>query len=129
VIDVARRSVNRHGEMREVMGSLEWKTVGRVNQLSITVNSTEEGVSVRIFDDVAGIAALTWVASMAAGLVSGGLIVNSLQPDSIVVEASILGAGATAGFGVARAIWSATTKLLRRRAERLREEITAHLLR
>ena len=126
---MARRVLNHQGEMREVMGSLEWKTVGRVDQLSVTVNSTDESVSVRVFDDLSGVAALTWVASLTAGLVSAGIVVDSLQPDSMMVTASILGAGTTAGLGVARTIWSSASKAFRRRADRLREEISRHLLR
>ena len=95
------RGVLKHqGEVNEVMGSLEWKTVGRMDGMTVTINSNDESVAVRVFSDLSGIAALTWVASIAIGLVAGGIVVDSLQPASLLVAASILGAGGTVGMGV-----------------------------
>ena len=128
LLDVIRGVLKHQGEVNEVMGSLEWKTVGRMNGMTVTINSNDESVAVRVFNDLSGIAALTWVASIATGLVAGGIVVDSLQPASLLVAASILGAGGTVGLGVARTIWSATTRAFRRRAERLREEIARYLL-
>ena len=128
LLDVIRGVLKHQGEVKEVMGSLEWKTVGRMSGMTVTINSNDESVAVRVFNDLSGIAALTWVASIATGLVAGGIVVDSLQPASLLVAASILGAGGTVGMGVARTIWSATTRAFRRRAERLREEIARYLL-
>jgi len=129
LVDVIRGTLKHHGRVKEVLGSLEWETLNRVDQLTVTVNSTDDNVSVRIFDDLSGVAALTWVGSLTAALIASGVIVDAIQPDSLLVTASILGGGATAGLGVARAIWSRTTKAFRSRAERLRDEIARHLLR
>ncbi len=129
VLDVIRGALKHQGAVNEVMGSLEWKTVGRMAQTTVTINSSDESVAVRVFGDLTGIAALTWVGSIAAGLAAGGIIVNSLQPDSLLVGAAIVGAWGAVGAGVARTIWSATTRAFRRRSERLREEIARYLLR
>lgn len=129
LLDVIRGVLRHHGEVSEVMGSLEWKTVGRMNQMRVTINSSDESVAVRLFNDLSGLAALTWVGSIVTGLVAGGIVVDSLQPASLLVAASILGAGGTLGMGVARTIWSATTRVFRGRAERLREEIARYLSR
>ena len=129
VLDVVRGVLKHQGEVNEVMGSLEWKTVGRMAKTTVTISSSDEGVAVRVFGDLTGIAALTWVGSIATGLAVGGILVDSLQPDSLLVGAWILGAWGTVGFGVARTIWSATTRAFRRRTERLREEIARYLLR
>ncbi len=127
LLDVIRGVLRHEGVTNEVMGSLEWKTVGRMDQLTVTITSSDERVAVRVVSDASGLAALTWVGSIVTGLVVGGIVVSALQPASLLVAASILAAGGTAGVGVARAIWSATTGAFRRRAERLREEITRYL--
>lgn len=129
LVDVIRGVLKHQGEVNEVMGSLEWKTVGRMAQRTVTINSSDESVAVRVFGDLTGIAALTWVASIATGLAAGGIIVDSLQPASLLVGAWILAGWGAVGVGVARTIWSATNRAFRRRTERLREEIARYLLR
>lgn len=129
LLDVIRGALKHQGVINEVMGSLEWKTIGRMDQLKVTITSSDERVAVRVVSDVSGLAALTWVVSIVTGLVAGGIVVFTLQTGSLLVAASILGAGGTVGVGVARTIWSATTSAFRRRAERLREEIARYLSR
>lgn len=129
LLDVIRGVQENDGKVNEVMGSLEWRSVGRMTGMTVTINSNDERVVIRVVNDLSGIAALTWIASIVTGLAAGGLIVAALPPASLVVTGAILGAGGTAGVGVARTIWSATTRAFRRRAERLREEIARYLSR
>ena len=128
LLDVIRGAVRHSGEVREVMGSLEWRTVGRMSQTTVTINSDDDSVAVRVFNDLSGIAVLTWVPAIVIGLGVGGIVVDTLQP-SLLVTVSILGVAAAVGAGVARTIWSATTGFFRGRTERLRDEIARHLTR
>jgi hypothetical protein len=127
VIDVVRRVLAHEGHTSEVMGSVEWRSVGRIDGIMVTVDSSEESASVRVVDNLSGIAALTWIGSITAGLVAGFLTIEALHPTSLLVSASILGAGGSAGVGLARAVWSRTTKAFRKKVERLRDEIERHL--
>ena len=129
LLDVIRGVQKHQGEVNEVMGSLEWKTVGRMDQMAVTISSNDENVSISVFNDLSGIAALTWIGSITVGLIAGGIVINALQPASVLVTTSILGAGGAVGLGAARAIWGATTRAFHRRTERLRAEITRFLSR
>ncbi len=108
------------------MGSIEWRTVGRMSQTTVTIHSDDEGVAVRVFRDLSGIAALTWIPPITIALLVGGIVVESMQP-SVLVGVSILGIAGTVGVGLARTVWSVTTKFFRGSTERLREEIAKYL--
>ncbi len=127
VVEAVRGLLNHHGRIKEVMGSVEWNTVGRMTQVMVTVTSTDHDSSIRVSNDASGLAALTWVGSITAGLVMGGVAITALDPSSLLMTASLLGTGGAIGLGVARTIWSRTTKVLRRKSERLRDEIVQRL--
>jgi len=129
LLDVIREVVKKQGVISEVMGTLEWKTVGDLHSTSVSIHSTDQGVGVRVFKDLSGAAALTWIGSIIAGLGPAFAILDSLQSPSDVVIFSTLGAGLAVGFGIGRTIWSITTKAIHRRTERLREEMARYLLR
>lgn len=127
LVDVVRGALNHHGEVSEVMGAVEWKSVGRVDRMTVTITSSDETSSVRIFHDASGLAALTWVGSITSGLILGVAAVGALDPSSLLMTAFILGAGGAMGIGAARTIWSRATKAIRRKSERLRDEIARRL--
>ena len=64
LLDVIRGVLKHQGATHEVLGSLEWKTVGRIDQLTVTITASDERVAVRVLSDVSGLAALTWVGSI-----------------------------------------------------------------
>lgn len=124
LVEAVRSMLNHHGKVKEVMGAVEWKSVGRLDEMMVTITSSDNDSSVRVHTDASGLAALTWVGSITAGLVAGGMAVEVLDPSSILMTASLIGTGGAVGIGVARTIWSRATKALRRKSERLLDEIT-----
>lgn len=122
-VDLIRQQAGHDGEVREVLGAVEWRSVGRMTRTTVALDPGEGSVTVRVREDASGLAAFTWIGSIAAGLVAGGIVIDTLQPASVLAVGAILAAGGLAGAGVARSIWSRATRGLRHRAERLRDEI------
>ena len=128
ILDVVRATLKQRGEVHEVAGALEWQSVGRIARTTVTINATSESVTLRVHSDASGVAALTWLGTIGAGLAAGAGLVGVLQPESELAVASIVGAGGLAGLGVARTIWSATTRAFRGRVQRIRDELARSLV-
>lgn len=126
LLDVIRESLHHPGEIRDVMGGIEWRAVGQVSRTTVTIHSDDESVSIRVFSDLSGLATLTWLAPIVSSLVVGGLVAGALQA-TVLGSFAIVGIAGAVGVGTARTIWAATTKFFRRRTERLREEIALYL--
>ena len=128
ILDVVRATLKQRGEVHEVAGAVEWKSVGRIARTTVTINATSESVALRVHSDASGVAALTWLGTIGAGLAAGAGLVGALQPESVLAVVSIVGAGGLAGVGVARTIWSATTRAFRGRVQRIRDELARSLV-
>ena len=126
LVDVIRQALRHPGEVRDVMGSIEWRSVGQLGLTKVTIHAHKESVSIRVFADLSGLAAGIWGASMLASMILGSVVVDIVHP-TFLGALPILGAAAVVGAGVARTLWSATTKFFRRRTDRLREELAAYL--
>ncbi len=126
LVDVIRQALRHPGEVRDVMGSIEWRSVGQLGRTKVTIHAHKESVSIRVFADLSGLAAGIWGASMLASMILGSVVVDIVHP-TFLGALPILGAAAVVGAGVARTLWSATTKFFRRRTDRLREELAAYL--
>jgi len=128
LLDVIRACLRNQGVVRDVVGSVEWTSVGQSTRTRVTVGADEERVSIRVFTDLSGVAAMTWVVTIVSSLGGAAIIVDLVQP-SFLAALPIFGIAGVVGVGVARTIWSTTRKLFRRRTERLREEIALYLSR
>lgn len=127
LLELVRGKANPRGKVQEMSGSLEWQSVGRITRTTVSINSASESVTLRVHGDASGLAALTWLGSIGVGLAAGAGLLGALQPDSVFVAASMVGAGGVLGAGAARTIWSATTRSLRRRVQRIRDELVQSL--
>ena len=128
LLDVIRASLRNQGAVRDVRGSVEWRSVGQWDRTTVTMDSDDERVSIRVFTELSGIAAMTWVVTIASSLAGAAVIVDLMQP-AFRAALPMVGIAAVVGVGLARTIWSATRKFFRRRTERLRKEIALYLSR
>lgn len=129
LVDVVR-SVTRHqGDVKEVLGSLEWKTVGEVSQIAVTVRAEEDGTIVQILGDRGQSAALTWFLSIFGGLATGGIVGAIVEPATVLGGVGIMAACGAAGAAAARSLWAHTTRKFRRRFIDLSERLSSHIKR
>jgi hypothetical protein len=129
LVDIVR-SVTRHqGNVKEVLGSLEWKTVGEVNQIAVTVRAEEDETIVQILGNRGASSALTWICSIAGGFATGGIVGAIVEPATVLGGVGIMAACGAAGVAVARSLWAHTTRKFRRRFIDLSERLSSHIKR
>lgn len=123
LIDEIRRSTGHEGEVREVLGAVEWATVGRVMKTTVAMRDVDGTTHVQVRVNASGLAAFTWVGSIGLGLLAGTGVVAVIDPITTLGLASILGAGGVLGVGTARAVWSRVGTSIWAGAQRLRDQV------
>ncbi len=121
LLGIVRQVLHRQGEVQEALGSLEWKYES-LDAIGVTVAPRSEGTAVQVVVDRTGAAATAFTLPIVAGTAVGGIIIASIEP-GLGGIIGILLAGSAGGFAVGRTIWSAWTRVFRRRLDRLRQEI------
>ena len=127
LVDVVRSATRHQGEVKEVLGSLEWKTTGELSQIAVTVRAGEDGTAVQILGDRGASAFLTWLFSIAGGFAAGGIVGAIVEPTTALGGVGIMAACGAAGVGLARSLWARTTRTFRRRFTELGERLSNHV--
>lgn len=129
LVDRLRRDTGHEGEVREVMDSVEWATVGRLTKTTVAIRNGEDATEVRVRVDGSGAAAFTWLGSIGVGVLASGIVAASIEPATTMGVVAMLGTGGGLGAGLARGVWSRVSRSIRERAERLRDELVRPLSR
>lgn len=115
IVDAIRKAAGHQGEVSEVLGSLEWKTVGELSQIHVTVSPRDGQTFVRVLADRGPAGALTFIFPGLAGIL-GFVIAGAITEPSTALEILSLAAIAMSGaFLTARTIWKTTTSRFRPR--------------
>lgn len=122
-INLIRAQMGHGGEVREVLDSVEWSTVGRITKTTVALRDHDGETDVQVRVDASGLAALTWVGSIGLGVLAGGAIATVVDPATTLGVAATLGVAGSVGVGLARAAWSRIGRSLRARTQRLRDEV------
>ena len=129
LMDRLRRDTGHEGEVREVMDSVEWATVGRLIKTTVAIRNAEDTTEVRVRVDASGAAAFTWLGSVGFGVLVGGAVATSIEPTTMMGLASMLGIGGGLGVGLARGVWARVSRSIRERAQQRRDELVRPLSR
>jgi hypothetical protein len=119
LVDAIRRVTGHQGEVSEVLGSLEWKTVGEVSQILVTVSPREGRTSIKILANRAGAGVMTFVFPGLAGLLGIMIAGAIIEPTTAPGVLSIIAAAMGGAFLTSRTIWKATTSRFRARLHEL----------
>jgi hypothetical protein len=120
---MAIRSAMQHqGRTQEVLGALEWTTVGDVSQVAVTARAHAGRTTVHVIADRAGSALVTAVGSVVLGAFAAAITGAIVEP-GVAGGVAIMGAGLVGGAALARAIWRRTTRGFQRKLARLAEGI------
>jgi hypothetical protein len=126
VVEVIRRVLDRPGRTSEVLGSLEWKSVGETTQVTVVVRPTAGRTRVQVLADRGGSAVLAYLAP-GFGAILGGLITGATFEPGLAGGLLIMGTAVGAGFLAARTIWAAATRRFRRKFASLTDAVTAEV--
>jgi hypothetical protein len=115
LVDAIRRTTGHQGQVTEVLGSLEWQTVGEVSQILVAVSPRDGQTSVKILANRGPAAVLTFLFPGLAGLIGIGIAGAIIEPSTVPGVASIIVAAVGGAFLTSRTIWKATTARFRTR--------------
>ena len=60
ILEQIRRAAEHQGEASEVLGGVEWKTVGDLNAINVNISPRDDSTSVQIVGDRSGAGALSF---------------------------------------------------------------------
>lgn len=127
ILALIRREVEQQGQASEVLGGVEWKTVGELNNIHVNISPRGESTSVQIVGDRSAAGAITFTFPMAAAAVLVGALGAAFEPSSAVGIVSLVGGLLGSGFLFARTLWVMTGKRFHRKLSRLMEALSLEL--
>ena len=117
------RTVMQHqGRTREVLGAMEWTTVGEVSQVAVTVRTDGGQTVVHVMADRSGAAFVTPLVSIALGAFMAAITGSIIEP-GVAGGVAIMGTGLAGGVAMALALWRRSTREFQRKLARLTETI------
>jgi hypothetical protein len=120
VIDAIRQATGHTGKVGEVLGSLEWETVGETSQIHVTVSSREEQTTVKVMADRGPTGAVHFgVIGLIGGLLSMGVAGAIIRPDTVAGVVALVSACMGGSFLAARTIFITTGRGFRSKLRNL----------
>lgn len=126
VLDTLRREVKHQGEAVDVLGALEWKSVGWTNQVHVTIAPRDGKTAVRILADRSATAVLATLFPILGWLIAAGLTAGSLEAVGLPA-ATIMGVGVLGAAGTVRLLWRHTGRSLGRTLRGLMSGLTSEI--
>ena len=124
ILELIRRSAEHQGEAAEVLGGVEWKTVGELSAINVNITPRGDSTSIQIVGDRAGAGALTFTGPMAVAAVLVGALGAAFEPTSAVGIVSLVGGLLGSGFLFGRTMWVASGKKFHRKLSRLMDTLS-----
>jgi hypothetical protein len=120
VIDAIRQATGHTGKVSEVLGSLEWETVGETSQIHITVSAREDQTTVKVMADRGATGAIHFgVIGLVGGLLSMGIAGAIIRPDTAGGVVALVSACMGGSFLAARTIFITTGRGFRSKLRNL----------
>lgn len=124
ILELIRKEVGQQGETKEVLGGVEWKTVGDVSAVHVNLSPRGDSTSVQIVGDRSAAGALSFTFPIAGSAVLIGALGGAFEPSSAVGIASLIGGLLGSGFVVGRTIWVTTGRRFQRKLTRLMDHLS-----
>lgn len=125
ILDQIRRAAEHQGEASEILGGVEWKTVGELSIINVNISPRGDSTSVQIVGDRSAAGAVTFTFPMGAAAVLVGILGASFEPTSAAGILSLISGTLGAGFLTARALWGVGTSKFKKRLSRLMEAVSS----
>ena len=124
LLELIRRTMEHQGEASEVLGGVEWKTVGQLSAVSVNISPRGRATSIQVVGDRAGAGALTFTFPIAGAAILMGALGGILQPESAVGIVGLAGGLLGSGFLFARTLWVSNGKKFHSRLTRLMDALS-----
>jgi hypothetical protein len=124
ILEQVRRAAEHQGEASEVLGGVEWKTVGELSAINVNISPRGDSTSIQIVGDRGPAGGVTFVFPMMAAGILVGALGATFEPTSAAGIISLITGTLGAGFLTARTIWSTSTRKFRKRLSHLMESVS-----
>jgi hypothetical protein len=110
----------------DVLGALEWKSVGWTNQVHVTVAPRDGKTAVRILADRSATAVLATLFPILGWLIAAGVTASSIDAVGLTA-AAVVGGAALGAVGTVRLLWRHTGRSLGHRLRDLMSVLTSEI--
>ena len=124
VLEAIRRAAEHQGEASEVLGGVEWKTVGELSAINVNVSPRGDSTSIQIVGDRGGAGAVTFILPMTVSAILVGALGAAFEPTSAVGVVSLVGGLRGSGFLIARTLWVINGNKFHRKLSRLMDVLS-----
>lgn len=124
ILELIRRTMEHQGEASEVLGGVEWKTVGQFSTVNVNLSPRGETTSIQIVGDRGGAGVITFTLPIAGAAILMGALGGTLQPDTAVGIVGLVGGILGSGFLLARTLWISQGKKFHERLTHLMDMLS-----
>jgi len=124
IVEEIRRAAEHQGEASEVLGGVEWKTVGELSAINVNISPRGDSTSIQIVGNRGPAAGVTFIFPMAASAALVGALGAAFDSDTAVGIISLIGGTLGSGFLFARTVWASGTKKFRKRLTHLMDAVS-----
>lgn len=108
VVHAVRRVTGNQGKVTEVLGSLEWESVGETSQIHVTVTPRDGQTTLRVLANRRATGVILYMVPGTVGLLSIGIIGGIIEPTTFAGVASIVAGCLGGAFLTSRTIFKTT---------------------
>ena len=124
ILGEIRRAAEHQGEATEILGGVEWKTVGELSAINVNISPRGDSTSIQVVGNRDAAGGVTFIFPMAGAAILVGAIGATVEPESIAAISSLITGILGAGFLTARTLWVMGTSKFRKRLTRLMDAVT-----
>lgn len=124
ILEQIRRAAEHQGEASEVLGGVEWKTVGEVSAINVNISPRGDSTSIQIVGDRSGAGAIIFTFPMAGAAIMIGVLGATFEPTSVAGIVSLIAGALGGGFMTARTLWATTSRKFRNRLAHLMDTVS-----
>lgn len=128
VLEDIRRTLEHQGKVSEVLGGVQWKTVGELSAINVNISPRGERTSLQVVGDRSAAGAATFIFPMAGAGILVGALGAVFDPGSALGITSLVAGLLGGGFLVSRTLWTRGSRRFRKRLTRLMETLTQSVL-
>jgi hypothetical protein len=125
ILEQIRRAAEHQGEASEVLGGVEWKTVGDLNAINVNISPRDDSTSVQIVGDRSGAGALSFIFPMMASAILVGALGGTFEPTSAAGIISLVTGTLGAGYLTARTLLASGSRKFRKRLTHLMDVVSS----
>ncbi|MFC1662144.1 hypothetical protein ACFL3S_11965 [Gemmatimonadota bacterium] len=123
ILEVIRRVAEHQGEAKEVLGGVEWKTVGELSAINVNVSPRGDRTSIQIVGNRDAAGGVTFVFPMAGAAILVGALGGILEPTSAAGIISLITGLLGGGFILSRSLWVRGGKAFRKKLTRIMDAL------